>query len=372
MERKNQDKTIHIFIGSLRGGGAERICVTIANGLINRGYNVKLIVLNLNNAVYQKQLHPQVQIFNLKKKHTRRCFFSIYSYILKNKPATILVFNYQIALILVLIKITRQYNYKIIARNINTLSVKLKHEKSFWNKYIINGITKVLYKKVDLVIAQSENMKNDLIKNYNFSIDKLNVINNPIPYHIEAHRKTEKNHIKNNKRSIKEILFIGRLEEAKGLDMLLNAIKICISVDKHIILRVVGRGSLEQKLKKRVQEEGMDSNVIFEGFAQNVISYYENAAVTVLSSYYEGFPNVLVESIALGTPVVAYDCPSGPKEIINNGVNGFLVEYLNVQELSKYLLKALTHEWNDFEIINSIKHLSLDNVLEKYIKILEK
>ncbi|WP_025675215.1 glycosyltransferase [Salinivibrio socompensis] len=88
-------------------------------------------------------------------------------------------------------------------------------------------------------------------------------------------------------------------------------------------------------MKQCAQDFGVADRVDFEGFQTNMIPYYLHARGTLLTSLYEGFPNVLIESIILGTPVVAFDCPSGPREIIQEGVNGYLVDHLSVDDLQK-------------------------------------
>src|SRR5690606_4579843 len=121
----------------------------------------------------------------------------------------------------------------------------------------------------------------------------------------------------------------------------------CRLEDKEVILKLLGKGSLENELKKLAKDLGIEDRVIFEGFQEDVISYIISAKVVALTSLYEGFPNVLVESIALGTPVVSFDCQSGPSEIIIDGVNGYLVKYLDKDDFAKKLDLALTKDFDN-------------------------
>lgn len=101
-----------------------------------------------------------------------------------------------------------------------------------------------------------------------------------------------------------------------------------------------------------------------------MIPYYLNANATVLSSLYEGFPNVLIESIALGTPVLAFDCPSGPKEIIENGINGYLVEFKKVGEMAEKIELLIENSFHPDRVkITSDKFL-IENVIKHYEKVL--
>src|SRR5690606_14702881 len=145
--------------------------------------------------------------------------------------------------------------------------------------------------------------------------DRSVVIHNPVASHIETHAKTQ---IKASV-SGKYILCIGRLEEVKAVHYASEASNLISPKYPHLRLKCVGKGSLESKLRLQAAKFGISDKVDFEGFQCEVIPYYSDAALTLLTSKYEGFPNVLIESIVLGTPVVAFDCPSGPREILDYG-----------------------------------------------------
>ncbi len=362
-------KRIDLFINSLRGGGAERVCTTLANGFVDEGYRVNLVVLNLDNSIYDKDLGPEVNLINLNKQHARSAVLAIASYLTKEKPEKVLVFNPQISIILILLRNILGLKFKIISRSINTLSKMKEGQKSIWHKYIVDYLFKKFYSKSDLIIAQSKGMKEDLIQNYNINPKKIEVIYNPVSQRIE---ETQKNTCINKRKTDKsnEILFVGRLSEQKGLQYLLKSFKVCVELEKDLKLRIVGEGPLEEQLKFKVKQMGLEEKVAFEGFKEDIIPYYLQADVTVLSSVFEGFPNVLVESISLGTPVVAFDCPSGPKEIIKDGKNGFIVRYLDEKDLSKTIIKSLRFNWDIEEIIKTSHLYYSKNVQSYYLRIL--
>jgi len=210
-------------------------------------------------------------------------------------------------------------------------------------------------------------MANDLVSNFGLDRERISVINNPISIKIDcaSEDKTVLPKIRNDEQLI---LFIGSLTPQKGVHCLIDAFKLCVELNPRLMLSIVGQGPLDEQLKKKVKQLGIHEKVFFEGFVSDVEACYSNANVTVLPSIYEGFPNVLVESIAMGTPVVAFDCPSGPGEIIIDGVNGFVAEYLAVDDLARKISKALNCNWDSKKIKTSAERFDRDHIITEYIK----
>ncbi len=140
-----KEKEITLLIGSLRGGGAEKVCVTLANQFISQKFTVRLLVLNLHNAVYQTFLHPDINLINFNIKHARTSFLKIYKYIKENNLITILIFNHELSLVVCILRLFRMINIKIISRNINTLSQGKKLQKSIWHGFVKDLILRYMY-----------------------------------------------------------------------------------------------------------------------------------------------------------------------------------------------------------------------------------
>ena len=107
-----------------------------------------------------------------------------------------------------------------------------------------------------------------------------------------------------------------------------------------------------------------------KGFKKNVIPYYLNARATLITSIYEGFPNCLIESVKLGTPVISFDCPSGPREVIENGVNGFLVNYMDMSDLKKKLLIVMKSKFYVDKMNFTVRKHEPREVVKNYDKLL--
>ncbi|EKO3578432.1 glycosyltransferase [Vibrio metschnikovii] len=327
----NNKKTT-LLISSLAGGGAEGVCVNVANGLADNGWQVDLLVLHTNNAAYLERVSPKVNLVVLGVNHARYAPFPLLRYIRQHKPEKMLVFNYELAVLTVMLRSLFRFKTKIIARNINTISQNRKQHVGIWRKLVVKPLIDRYYGQCDHIINQCQAMRDDLIAVFPHLADKTSVIYNPVAKHVEDYAKS---HDLSKVEKQDYLLCVGRLEKQKAFHYAIEGLAGIANEFPNLRLKIVGQGSLEQSLKQCAQDFGVADRVDFEGFQANMIPYYLHAKATLLTSLYEGFPNVLIESITLGTPVVAFDCPSGPREIIQEGVNGYLVEYQSVKNLQK-------------------------------------
>ena len=364
----NRGKIVFL-ISSLGGGGAERVCVNIANSLAEKGYNIELVVLNLNNEIYLKYLSKNVKIIELKINHVRYSALPLLEYIFKNKPNKILAFNYELSVMLVILRFLFRFKFKILSRNVNTFSLKIEHldQANLWNKFIVKNLIKFFFSKVDHVVNQCHAMRSDLISIYPQLHHNSSVIYNPISNHMLDEVSS---HDLNKIKKKDYLLCVGRLEKQKAFHYAIKAFAEIANEFPKLRLKILGQGSLEQELKQKVIDFGVGDRVDFEGFKKNISSYYLYARATILTSLYEGFPNTLVESIALGTPVVSFDCPSGPSEIIKDGVNGYLVNYKDSVDLKSKLSRIIENKFSINKMINSIEKFRLYKISKSYDEIL--
>lgn len=363
------NNTISLMVSSLSGGGAEGVCVNIANCFAEKGWKVDLVIYNLNNEDIHDRLSAKVNLVVLNVNHARQSSMPLLKYIFKNKPEKILVFNYEISVLLVILRLIFRLKIKIISRNINTLSIKIDQfkQQNFWTKFVVSNLIKFFYKKIDHIVNQCYGMQDDLLSIYP-GLNKISsVIYNPLPSRYEDYEN------KNDLTRIKKknyILFVGRLEKQKALHYAIEGFYKIADIFPDLRLKIVGKGSLEWDLKQKVNEYGISNRVDFEGFQKNIIPYYLYAKATILTSIYEGYPNVLIESLCMNTPVVSFDCRSGPNEIIKDGVNGYLVKYLDIDDLKKKLTLTLKNKFNYKDLKNTINHNKMSIVFENYEKLI--
>jgi glycosyltransferase involved in cell wall biosynthesis len=231
---------------------------------------------------------------------------------------------------------------------------------------VLNLAMRFSYPLADKVIAVSQGVANDL-KRF-VSPSKIEVIHNPV-LRQEMFEKAEEPcpHPWFSPRKTPVILAIGRLEKLKDFSNLIQAFAI-LRKKRHTKLVILGEGQERETLEKLVKDLAIIEDVMMPGFTPNPYCYIKNASVFVLSSITEGLPTVLIEALALGTPVVSTDCESGPKEILADGAYGTLVPIQDSAAMALAIEKTLDapHHPVDPAVLRSYHH---DVAVQAYLKV---
>lgn len=356
---KENEYDFDLIINSLSRGGAERVCITLANELYKRGYSIRIITLRFVKNNYLSDINENICVECLNAKKDIFGLIKLFKIIKTKKFKKIIAFDERITSIFNFSKIIYKSNYKVITRVINNIDIQEKMNKKIIYKFIYK-FSKKFFKYSDLFIFQCYDMKERMIKYFNLKNDNNNiVIYNPLSPLFNNIK------IENNKSDY--FLMVGRLDLQKGYNYLIDTIKLCNEKKINIKVKILGDGIEKNNIIEKLKKCNIDSIEIL-GNKKNVYDYYRRAKGLILTSVYEGFPNVLIEATACGCPIISFDCPTGPSEIINK-TNGILVEYLNIEKLAQQLINFDKIKWDYKKISNdTLKKYNKDIIVEKYIE----
>ena len=314
---------IDFAISSLRTGGGERVLATIANNLVNRGNTVRVITFS---EPIEYETHSKIELVKLHsgsfKNQTLRYIIKLYKYYKNknNRPDVIISFMTQTSLSVILV--AKLLGIKVIA------SEHTSHIRTSTHKGVVNFTRKYIYRLANYVTILTKFDKEFYKKHGANAV----VLPNPCSF-------KKINTPKENKDKI--ILAVGALHKyhIKGFDNLLPIVQPILHKHKDWKLMIVGETKNEGYpfLKNLAKDLKIENQVIFTGLRNDVKDIMANSEIFVLSSRNEGLPMVLLEAMSQDMCCIAFDCISGPSDIITNNVNGILIENQNYTEMTKVL-----------------------------------
>lgn len=361
---------IALFVPSLRGGGAERVMLNLARGFSEQGYKVDL-VLQRAEGPFLSEVPDKVRIVDLKAKRMALALFPLISYLRRERPRSLLSAMTHTNITALLAKRLARVETHVVVSEHNTMSIT-SHKSKTLRSRLLPLMAKRLYYWADAVVAVSRGVADDLANFLKFPRERIRVIYNPVitPEILEkAKEPLEHPWFKPGEPPV--ILGVGALTDQKDFPTLIRAFAL-VRKEHPVRLMILGEGEDRPKLEALVRKMGLENDVSLPGFVYNPYKYMKRAAVFVLSSKWEGLPTVLIEALAIGTPVVSTDCPSGPREILENGRHGTLVPVGRVEELAKAILEILKgNVYKNEKIINTRAQMFYrDHVKEAYRDIL--
>ncbi|WP_156874348.1 glycosyltransferase [Planococcus halocryophilus] len=330
-------KKILVFLFQLNGGGAEKTVVNILNKLDSSKFNIVLVLGNDKNNHYMDLLSENVTVKYLDCGKLRKCLLKLRKTIILEKPDLLFTTMNPNNIMLVVAEFISFRKIPVIVREANNRT------QSGTVTVLNKLITKICYNYAAKVISLSHGVKEDLINNFKIKQEKIKVIYNPIDIdYINQIKNEEILDIEINGNE-KTIISVGRLEEQKDFTTLIRAFNLVQSQIKSRLL-ILGKGSQEGSLKKLVTTLNLEEKVIFLGFKENPQKYVKNSDLFALTSKWEGFGHVIVEAMAVGTPVVVTNCNSGPLEIIKNNEYGILSNVEDYVDISNKIINLLKND----------------------------
>lgn len=229
-------------------------------------------------------------------------------------------------------------------------------------------LAKRIYQKAYGIVTVSKQLRDKIVADYGYK--NVQAIYNPVNVkQIEAQSNAFVPF------DFPYIFGIGRMHEIKQFDHLIHAFDRSSAKERGFKLVLMGDGKLKSHLQDLVQRKNMEENVVFLDYQANPFPYFRGAHITALTSKNEGFPNVLIESLACETPVIAYDCESGPAEIIIQNENGILVENQNLDEMAQAIETMLTDEafykHCKSKTLESIKRFDFETIGAQWLEFLK-
>ena len=356
-----------IFLPGMYEGGAERVMLHLAEGLALKGVEVHL-VLARSEGPNLPLVPGSVRLFDLRASSTAASVFPLVSYLNRERPDALLSGLFANLIAILAAKFAKKRPRVVICEH-NTLSVQVYNNRQDLRFRILPLLARVLYPKADEVVAVSEGVKTDLAKAIHLPEERIRVIYNPVvtPELLQK-GKWHPEHPWFQPGEPPIILSVGRLVPIKEFDSL---IRIFARVREENLCRLVilGEGPDRQKLQNLISELRLENEVQLPGFNENPYPLIGHASLYVLCSRHEGLPGALIEAMALGVPLVSTDCPSGPREILQDGKYGRLVPCRDWQALEMAIRDGLAGKIPPPEN-SSWRRFSLDAVLDQYRQVL--
>lgn len=332
-----------ILTPSLQCGGSEKFVSLVSNHINNNKFSVCLLVVNNARPFYEIR-NPAIAITDLKKERVLFSLPAIKKVVKIFKPDIIFSTANHLNLYLAIFRGQFDSKIKFIAREASIVSINIKQAKipSFYGRLI-----KKYYNRFDRIICQSVYMQQDLVKYWSVPLNKTIVIYNAVQ--LPALTKTSE-----KKEAINTYKFItvARLSKEKGIERLIHAVGLLTLDFKYYI---IGEGSKRNELQKLINELQLQDKVFLTGQKEDPFNSMEDADLLLIGSYYEGFPNVLLEAGAYGIPVVAFNAPGGLAEIITETENGLLVEDNDPVAFAAAINKAIKTDFIKDQITGTTK-----------------
>ena len=362
-------KKCSFFLPSLGGGGAERVIVSLARGFAGRGLKVDLVLAKAEGA-YLSQIPPQVRVVDLGARRTLLSLPSLIHYLRQERPHAMLSTLSHANIIALWAKKLARVSTWLVVREANTVSVEATNAATLKGK-LIPHLIRIFYPWADAIVANSYRVAEDLMKLTRLPPDNIKVIYNPVvtpELFVKAEEPLDHPWFGPGEPPV--ILGVGRLTKQKDFPTLIRAFAL-VRKERPARLMILGEGEERPNLEALVRELGLEGEVALPGFVENPYKYMKRAAVFVLSSRWEGLPNALIEALAVGTPVVATDCPGGSKEILEGGKWGRLVPVGDVEALADAIVDILSNSELHGETTEQIlQRFDLDYIITKYLKVM--
>jgi glycosyltransferase involved in cell wall biosynthesis len=359
---------IAFYLPSVHGGGAQRVIVNLVQGITERGLPVD-VVLALAEGEFLEQLPASVRVVDLRAGRVLRSLGPLARYLRRERPrALVSSLSHANVVAVVAARLARRATPVIVTVH-NTMSESTR-ERGAMAGGLWPSLMRAFYPWASRVVAVSRGAADDLARTTGLRRDDIEVVYNPVitpPVMALARQRADHPWLASGQPPV--ILGVGRLTPQKDFPTLLRAFAE-VRRGRAARLIILGEGEDRPALERQAADLGIAGDVALPGFRENAMSYMAGSALFVLSSAWEGLPTVLIEALAAGARVVSTDCPSGPREILQEGRLGALVPVGNSAALAAAMSAALDRPPEPLPP-DALTPFTRDAAVDHYLRLIE-
>lgn len=361
-----QSSPIAFFFPSMRGGGAERVMVNLAEGMLARGMAVDFVLAAAEGPLLSA-IPSRARVTVLGSRRVLPCVVPLARYLRRERPRVLVSSMSHANIVALWARALSRAPVPVIVTVHNTLSVTTRKASGGW---LWPHLIRAFYPRAEGIVAVSQDAADDLARTARIPRQRIDVIYNPvITSDLRQRAALAPDHPWFAPGQPPVILGVGRLTRQKDFP---NLIRAFAELRKRRAARLIilGEGDERPALAALISELGLEPDVALLGFQDNATAFMAHSSVFVLSSAWEGLPTVLIEAMAAGAKVVSTDCPSGPREILQDGRLGALVPVGDHIALARAIGNALDQPDGSVPP-EALVAFTREAALEHYLRLIE-
>ncbi len=363
-----EENSIAIFVSTSGHSGVDRAMQHLIPALARRSYAVDLLKVRRHGPKLA-EVPDNVRIIDLGSRHTYTCLPAIVRYLHRERPAAMLADKDRVNRTALLARALARVPTRLVLSSGTTISIDLAHRGAF-ERWLQRTSMGHLYPFADQVIVTSRGVADDMADYTGLAREHIEVVPSPVvPDELLHTPQPRPEHPWFHDDGPPIVLSVGELGQRKGYDVLLRAFAI-LHGQRPCRLLILGRGKLREELQQLAGELGVADAVNFAGFQPNPFAFMAHADLFAFASRWEGLGFVLIEALAMGTPVVSTDCPSGPREILADGKYGELVPVDDHQAMARAMAKSLDTPADPAHLRQAAQPYTIENSTDCYLRAL--
>ena len=337
--RQKSGVLITVFVATSGHSGVDRLIRHLVPSLARRGYSVDVLKIRNHGPVIEDQLQG-VQLIDLKVKHVYSSFPALVRYLKHRRPDVMLTDKDRVNRTAILARAWSRVPTRLVLSSGTTISIDLDNRGAF-ERWLQKRSMKYLYPHAENIVVTSEGVADDMAEYTGLARKRIQVVPCPVvPNEFFGLQLPRPDHPWFIADAPPVILGVGELGPRKDFVTLVNAFAR-LRANQNCRLVILGKGNQRDHLLSVANELGVANDIDLPGFESNPYPFMAHAAMLAMSSRWEGLGFVLIETLALGTPVVSTDCPSGPREILDGGRYGRLVPVGDAERLARAMAETL-------------------------------